>query len=336
MPICFSEGYVGLKGYARVPPAGTESYLRRKVSKASKKNIMNRWIEAARPKTLIASIAPVVLGTMYAATFQPVSLTLSLLILADALLIQIVTNLANDVLDFERGADTAERLGPRRVTQAGLVARDEMWSAIRLLLIVAGALGLYLVSQGGFVILLIGVSALFLSIGYTGGPFPLAYRGYGDLFTFFYFGPVALCGTVYLLLNAAPPLGAYILGCSCGLLATAFLIVNNVRDFRGDEIAQKRTLIVKFGISFGKKLYSAVLSLALIIPICCSYLGILDRQFLLIGALVPGCFFLTKRLREAVSGADYNTQLAYTGIFYWLFLLFGVGGCLSAGIRLLP
>lgn len=297
---------------------------------------MNRWIEAARPKTLIAGIAPVVLGTMYAATLQPVSLSLSLLILADALLIQIVTNLANDVLDFERGADTSERIGPRRVTQAGLVTRDEMWIAIRLLLVVAGALGLYLVSQGGLVILLIGVSALFLSIGYTGGPFPLAYRGYGDLFTFFYFGPIALCGTVYLLLDAAPPFGAYILGCSCGLLATAFLIVNNVRDFRGDEIAQKHTLVVKFGVAFGKRLYAAVLVLALILPVGSSYFDILNGQFLLIGILAPGGFLLTKRLRAAVSGADYNVQLAHTGIFYWMFLVVGLWGCLSAGIQFLP
>jgi 1,4-dihydroxy-2-naphthoate polyprenyltransferase len=291
---------------------------------------MNRWIEAARPQTLIAGIAPVVLGTTYAATLKPVSLMLSLLILVDALLIQIVTNLANDVLDFERGADTAERCGPRRVTQAGLVTRDEMWVAIRLLLLVAGSLGLYLVSQGGLVIFLIGISALFLSIGYTGGPFPLAYRGYGDLFTFFYFGPIALGGTAYLLLGVAPPPGAYILGCSCGLLATAFLIVNNVRDFQGDEIAQKHTLVVRLGVPFGKRLYSAVLFLALLLPMCGSYFGLLEDQFLLVGLLVPGGFFLTKKMKEAVSGVDYNTQLARTGIFYWLFLFLGIWGCLGS------
>jgi 1,4-dihydroxy-2-naphthoate polyprenyltransferase len=281
---------------------------------------MNRWIAASRPKTLVAACAPVTLGVAYAASLQNISYLTACFILIDALLIQVVTNFANDVIDFERGADTAERVGPQRMTQSGLITSTEMWFATFFLLLCAAVIGLYLVWLGGVPILLIGVSALILSLAYTGGPFPLAYNGLGDVFTLFYFGPVALGGTVYLLLGYLP-LAALGLGLSCGLLATAFLLINNTRDTKSDSLANKRTLIVMFGTQLGKSLYVGSIFTAIFIPVLLSQLNIIPGSLSFLVVLALPASLLSSRMVRAEHGEQYNNLLASTGMFYWLFLV---------------
>jgi 1,4-dihydroxy-2-naphthoate octaprenyltransferase len=224
------------------------------------------WIVAARPRTLAASIVPVGVGSAaaYGRGFHdPIT---AILVLACALLIQVGTNYANDLFDFEKGADTAERCGPLRVVQAGLVAPEMMRRALTLVLGAAFLIGCYLAWIGGWPIVAIGSLALLFAVGYTGGPFPLAYVGLGDLFVALFFGPVATGGTYYLLTGGGD-LGVLLLGLGPGLLSTAILCVNNVRDREGDAVAGKRTLVVRFGVAFGRREYQLLIGGAVALPL---------------------------------------------------------------------
>lgn len=201
---------------------------------------------AARPTTLAAAAAPVLIGTGLASfrdTFRPLP---ALMALVGALLIQIATNFANDYYDFVRGADTAERVGPVRVTQAGLLAPAAVWRAMVAVMVVAALVGSYLVWVGGWPILLVGVLSLVCAVAYTGGPFPLAYLGLGDLFVFVFFGLVAVAGTYWVQARSLPP-DALLAGVGVGALSTAILVVNNLRDLATDARAGKRTLAVRIG-----------------------------------------------------------------------------------------
>ena len=189
---------------------------------------------AARAKTLVAAAAPVLIGTGLASfrgAFRPLP---ALMALVGALLIQIATNLANDYYDFVRGADTAERVGPVRVTQAGLLAPAAVWRAMVGLIAAAVLVGSYLVWVGGWPILWVGVLSLVCAVAYTGGPFPLAYLGLGDLFVFVFFGLVAVTGTYWVQARELPP-DALLAGVGVGALSTAILVVNNLRDLATDE-----------------------------------------------------------------------------------------------------
>lgn len=204
------------------------------------------WLHAARPQTLPAAVVPVVVGSAaaYASGVWRPSAAVAALI--SALLVQIGTNLANDLFDFERGADTKERTGPLRVTQAGLLTPAEVRRGTVATFAGAFVVGLYLVYLGGWPILAIGLAAILCGVAYTGGPFPLAYHGLGDLFAFVFFGPVAVTGTYYVhtgQLSAAALLAALPVAC----LVTAILVVNNYRDLETDKKANKRTLAVRLG-----------------------------------------------------------------------------------------
>lgn len=224
------------------------------------------WILALRPKTLPAAGAPVAVGAGLGAfrdAFVPGPV---LGALAGALLIQIATNLANDYFDFVRGADTEERVGPTRVTQAGLVAPSSVLAATVAALAAAFAVGLYLVSVGGMPIVVIGLVSLVCAVAYTGGPFPLAYHGLGDLFVFVFFGLVAVAGTLYLQVGAFPMEG-WTAGAGVGALSTAILIVNNLRDRPTDAKVGKRTLAVRLGDDGSKAEYVLMLLVAGAVPV---------------------------------------------------------------------
>lgn len=226
------------------------------------------WVLAARPATLPAAIVPVLVGTA-AATASPLAVQWLpfLAALMASLLIQVGTNLANDVFDFRRGADaTAERLGPTRVTSAGLVSPSSVLRATLLIMGLAMLVGIYLVTVGGWPILLIGVLSILAGLGYTGGPYPLGYHGLGDIFVFIFFGFLAVGGSAYLQAGTISPL-ALLTAIPVGCLVTAIIVVNNLRDRDGDALVGKKTLAVILGGPATRIEYALLLTLPYMILI---------------------------------------------------------------------
>ncbi len=221
---------------------------------------------AARPKTLPAAVAPVAAGTGLAAHHGVFQFLPALAALVGAVLIQIATNLANDYYDFVRGGDTEERVGPTRVTQAGLVAPGTVFRAMLMTLAAALLVGVYLVSVGGWPIVWIGLASLACAVLYTGGPFPLAYHGLGDVFVFVFFGLVAVGGTYWVQGLVWPP-GAVLAGVGLGALSTAILVVNNLRDIDTDRRAGKRTLAVRLGRRGTQIEYALLMLVGFAVPI---------------------------------------------------------------------
>ena len=215
---------------------------------------------AARPRTLPATLTPVILGTAIAAKEGFFSLPVFLATLAAALLMQIGTNFVNDVADFLRGADK-QRKGPTRVTQCGLLSFKEVIAGSVVVFGLATLIGVYLVMVGGLPILLVGVFAILSAIAYTAGPFPLAYHGLGDVFAFIFFGIIAVNFTHYLQAHIITLLSAL---CSIPIafLVTNILIVNNLRDIDTDKLANKHTLAVRIGPTNTRWQYSIQLGLA--------------------------------------------------------------------------
>jgi 1,4-dihydroxy-2-naphthoate octaprenyltransferase len=203
------------------------------------------WIMAARPRTLTAAVAPVVVGTAIAHQLGSLRWAQALLAFVASLFIQIGTNFANDYSDFKRGAD-AERVGPTRVTQSGLVKPSTVKAAAWIAFGISGVLGLALAATAGWPIIAIGVASVAAGWLYTGGPWPLGYHGLGDLFVFVFFGLVATCGTVYVQALVVPR-DAFVAGAAVGCLATAILVVNNLRDRATDVKVGKNTLAVRLG-----------------------------------------------------------------------------------------
>ena len=205
-----------------------------------------RWLTAVRPATLSAAVVPVLVGTALAGADDHFRLLVFIATLAAALLIQIGTNLANDLFDYEHGADTEERLGPPRVTQSGLIAPEQVRQGTYAVFGAAAAIGLYLAFVGGWPILAIGGCSIVAGVVYTGGPWPLGYHGLGDLMVFVFFGLVAVVGTYYLQAETVSAV-AFVAAVPVGLVVTAILVANNLRDIDTDARAGKRTLAVLLG-----------------------------------------------------------------------------------------
>lgn len=229
------------------------------------RSALGRWLIAARPKTLGAAVAPVLVGTAMAFDARALHWPSALCALGCALLIQVGTNFSNDYLDFVRGADRQDRQGPVRVTQAGLVSVEGMRRATVSVFALAFVAGLYLVWRGGWPILLVGLASIGAGVWYTAGRWSLAYLGLADLFVLVFFGPVAVGGTYYVQTLA---LGAEVLvaGLAPGLLATGILVVNNLRDREEDARAGKKTVVVRFGRGFGRGLYALCVGGAALVP----------------------------------------------------------------------
>lgn len=207
---------------------------------------LGSWFLAIRPATLSAGVAPVLVGTAMAGSRGGFDLLAGVAVLAGALLIQIGTNLANDYFDFRKGGDSADRLGPVRVTQAGLLPPESVLRGALLALGIAALIGTYLIYLGGLPILLVGVLSLVCAIAYTGGPFPIAYNGLGEVFTLLFFGFIAVGGT-YWIHAGTLSWDLLVAGGGVGALITAILVVNNLRDIETDARAGKRTLAVRLG-----------------------------------------------------------------------------------------
>jgi len=217
------------------------------------------WLMAARPRTLSAAVSPVLVGTAIAHRVGGLRPAAAVLALLASLLIQVGTNFANDYSDFRHGAD-ADRVGPTRVTQSGLVPPGTVKLAAWIAFGISGLLGIALAAMSGWPILVIGAASVAAGWLYTGGPWPLGYHGLGDLFVFVFFGLVATCGTVYAQALYVPPI-AWVAGTAVGSLATAILVVNNLRDRTTDAHVGKNTLAVKLGARATRVQY-AVLALA--------------------------------------------------------------------------
>ena len=283
------------------------------------------WFLAARPKTLPAAAAPVVIGTALAVADGRFHGLGALCALLGALLIQIGTNFANDYFDHVKGTDTIERIGPLRVTQAGLVRPATMRAATALVFLLACVPGLYLVVRGGWVFVAIGLASILCGVLYTAGPYPLGYHGLGDLFVLVFFGPIAVAGTYYA--QALELHGhAIAMGFSTGLFAVAILTVNNLRDIDQDRVAGKKTLAVRWGRTFARWEYLVALIVGGgVIPLAlCASAG----RWPALGSLVV--LLLAAPTVRAVftrtDGPSLNNALASTGQLLAVFsLLFSIG-----------
>ncbi|QRK06132.1 1,4-dihydroxy-2-naphthoate polyprenyltransferase [Archangium violaceum] len=288
---------------------------------------LKTWLMAARPKTLTAALVPVMVGTALAYGLGVGRWLPALAALVGAMLIQIGTNLTNDYYDFKKGADTAERLGPTRVTQSGLIAPGTVLASALLCFGLAVVTGIYLVVEGGWPIVAIGLASVLAGYAYTGGPFPLGYNGLGDVFVFIFFGLVAVPGTFYVQALTVGP-AAWWAAIPVGAIGTALLVVNNLRDASTDVKAGKRTLVVRFGTMMGKVEYVLLLVAAFATPLAMWGLGLASPWVLLALLSVPVAVPPLKRVLGA-EGAALNPALGGTAR---LQLVFGV--LFSAGLLL--
>ena len=272
------------------------------------------WLMAGRPRTLPAAIAPVLVGTA-AAEFSGGDLRVAAFVAAmvGAVFIQIGTNLANDYSDAKRGADTAERLGPVRVTSAGLVAPRRVLVATWVAFGVAVAAGIYLATVAGPLILAIGAISIAAGVLYTGGPRPYGYAGMGELFVFLFFGLVAVNGSYYVQLERLDWL-PFILSVPVGFLSTAILVVNNVRDLDTDARAGKRTLAVVLGRERARRLYLALVALSFaLLPLAIASDG--GTALVLLGLLaLPLALGPARAVMSRTDGPALNGALAGTGL----------------------
>lgn len=285
------------------------------------------WLLAARPKTLTASLAPILLGTGIAASFsqRPISLRLAGLALASALCIQIATNLVNDAADFEKGADTAERLGPTRVTQSGLLrGRHVMMGAIGFF-VVAAMLGVPLILAGGAPILVIGTLSLLAGYAYTAGPFPLAYLGLGEVFVLLFFGLAAVKGMAYVLTGSGLWPWADIGALQVGLQSSALLAVNNCRDIAGDRKAGKRTLAARFGPRFARIEITVLVALPYMVGIAWAEAGRPWAAWLPLLTL-PLAIALVRGVWNEPPSRRFNLFLAQTSLLQLVFCALAAAG----------
>lgn len=292
---------------------------------------MSPWLLAARPKTLPAALAPVAAGTALgcelAGAFHP---GLALLALASCLCLQISTNLFNDAIDHRKGADTAARLGPTRVTASGLLSPRQVMAAALIFMFGAGVCAVPLYLARGWPIIALGIPSLYLCYGYTGGPWPLAYRGLGDLFVLVFFGWVAVVGSTFLQTGLFH-WHALLLGTQIGLLSTSLIAINNLRDREEDSRTGKRTLAVRFGETFARWEIACCLFLPYLLGI--GWLLRNDaRTFPLALGLplfaLPLAISIASKVRQTAPGPSYNRFLALSAAHLMLFSVLVLVGVL--------
>ncbi len=285
------------------------------------------WLGASRPRTLPAAVAPVLAASALAWRDGGFLAPAALAALGFALLIQIGTNFANDYYDFIKGADTAERVGPRRAVAAGLVTPAVMKRAMIGVFIAAFLCGLPLLAYGGWPLLAIGVASILCGVAYTGGPYPLGYNGLGDVFVFVFFGLVAV-GATYFVQAGMITGDAWIIGAGIGALAANILVVNNYRDVETDVKAGKRTLVVRFGRGFARGQFVAAHGLATAALVVVGA-GDWHPAAVSAGAAVCGAagVMQTRRLARAKTPAELIALLGATGMW-----LAGYALVLAAGL----
>mgnify|MGYP003647624465 CR=1 FL=1 len=281
---------------------------------------MNAWILAARPKTLPAAVVPVWVGSMPLLTDGDQATGSWLLFwstLVSCLCIQIATNLFNDAIDFAKGADTAKRLGPKRATASGLLSRRSVMLGAMGFCLLAVIIAVPLLVERGWPIAVIGMVSLFFAYGYTGGPFPLAYRGMGELFVILFFGFVAVLGSYYVQAGVLGGRSIWILGLQCGLYSSVLIAINNLRDRGEDKGTGKRTMAVRFGSRFAR-IEIAIFCLvpSFLYPI----LGEGDqRAFTALFLSLPLAIIISLLIFKTKPGPAYNKYLALGALQLLLF-----------------
>lgn len=286
------------------------------------------WLAATRPRTLPAAVAPVLVGSAWAWHAGKFDGLAAAICLGFAVLIQIGTNFANDYYDFVKGADTPNRVGPRRAVAAGLVAPAVMRGAAFGVFALAFLLGLTLIVWGGPWLTVIGVASVLCGIAYTGGPYPLGYHGLGDLFVFIFFGLVAVGATAWVQAGAVTA-DVLLLAVGVGLLASNILVVNNYRDVETDAVAGKRTLAVRFGRGFARGQFGLSLVIALAVPAAVGW-RVGSAWLLLPWLLLPMAWRHARRLRESKSPSELIELLGDTGKLLALYALLLAAGLVLA------
>jgi 1,4-dihydroxy-2-naphthoate octaprenyltransferase len=282
------------------------------------------WIHACRIPTLSAAVVPVLVGTVLAYRHGNFSLMTAIATFVGAVAIQIGTNLANDLYDFKKGADSPARLGPPRVLARGWLSVDDVRAGMVAAFGLATAAGAYLIAVAGWPILAIGVASIAAGILYTAGPFALAYVGLGDVFVFLFFGLVAVLGTYYAQVGGLDP-EVWVAAIPVGTLATAILVVNNLRDIDTDRAAGKLTLAARVGRRATRLEFATLLVAAFAVPIALWAQGLSSAWVLLPLATTA----LAARNLQAVferTGPELNQTLVDTAQLHLLFgLLFAAG-----------
>src|SRR5947209_296455 len=286
------------------------------------------WLMAARPRTLPAAVAPVLVGTALAGflhVFHPLRFFAALL---SAIFIQVGTNLSNDYSDARRGADAEDRLGPVRVTAGGLVPPSRVLAATYLSFAVAVLAGAYLVAVAGWALLLVGAASILAGVLYTGGPRPYGYEGLGEVFVFLFFGVVAVAGSYFVQVKHLH-WEAFALSVPVGLIAAGILVVNNIRDIDSDRRAGKRTLAERLGRTRTRVMFAVVVYLAYVLAPVTWIFGPLTAWVLVPWATLPLAARVVRTVRTRVDGPSLNQALAQTGMLQLVFC-----ALLSAGLLL--
>jgi 1,4-dihydroxy-2-naphthoate octaprenyltransferase len=286
------------------------------------------WLLAARPRTLPAAIAPVLVGTALAGSEGTFRVGPFVAALIGSVFIQIGTNLSNDYSDARRGADTEDRLGPVRVTAGGLMPPRRVLIGTYVAFGVAVAAGLYLAAEAGWELLVVGAASILAGVLYTGGPRPYGYEGLGEVFVFLFFGVVAVTGSYFAQVERLE-WEAFVFAVPVGLLASAILVVNNVRDLETDRRAGKRTLAVRLGRARARTLYAVMVYGAFVCAPMPWLLGSdeLSAWLLLPLIALPLAAPVVRTVRTRSDGPSLNGALARTGLLQLAFC-----ALLSAGI----
>jgi 1,4-dihydroxy-2-naphthoate polyprenyltransferase len=283
-----------------------------------------KWLLAARPRTLPAAVAPVLAASALAFHAGKFALVPALAALFGALLIQIGANFSNDLFDFKQGVDTQQRMGPTRVTQAGLLSQTQMIFGTILVFGFAAVCGVYLTWVAGWAVIVMGLLSIAAALAYTAGPYPLGYNGLGEVFVFLFFGLVAVMGTYYVQAHEVT-LAAFAVSIPIGLLVVNILVVNNLRDIPTDRLTGKRTLAVRFGAAWTRDEYLVVVGVAYLVPLLGALAGLLPWWGLLSWFSIPNAVQLVENVFHE-EGRALNQTLAGSGqlvLFYAL--LFSVG-----------
>ena len=283
-----------------------------------------KWIQASRIRTLPAAVAPVVIGCSLAIGDQKFHFISALCAMIGAILIQLGTNFANDYFDFVKGVDNENRIGPKRATQSGLIKPSEMKLGFIITFSLITPFVCYLAYRGGWAFFILGIISVICGILYTGGPKPLGYIGLGDIFVLVFFGPVAVVGTYYVQ-SLQFESHALWSGVASGMISTAILVVNNLRDYTEDEKVGKNTLVVQFGPTFGRLEYT----LCILVAIAITLWQAQSHLFLYI-ALLPFLFSIVPlQSMWTESGRDLDKNLGATARVLILFSI-----CYSLGYNL--
>lgn len=289
-------------------------------------NKVHIWAQAVRPKTLTASMGPVILGLALAFHLSNKGLNfyIAFSTLLCAILLQIGTNLVNDYFDFKKGTDTQQRLGPVRVTQSGLLSEIEVKWGYRICFFIALIIGTFLMVHGGLPIIVIGILSIVFAYAYTGGPFPLSYFAMGELLALIFFGPIAVWGTLFLQTKENFNI-AWMVGLGVGFVAATLMAINNLRDNKEDKKNKKYTLAVLFGEKFGRTLCLLLIILSITLPFI-TYL-LLKLPWVLLASFSPYPFYKSfKYISQGEIDQKLNRVLAHVGQYLFLYsALFSIG-----------